>query len=844
MATLEDINQQLKDANEGNTNYASLQESFQEETLNLLDDIKDAVIRISSIGKASVSELSPAKPENLAAESPKGKSGISIADEKLLKSNKNSLEALKTINKSIVKMHKMLNKSFVALLKQDKVFIDKQTKDDKKKGRLASIASLANPKNLTKKLGNMMPKMPKMPKLSGMLKGISGIGLAGGAVMGGAGLLAIGGSELLKTMQDIDATKITKNIKELLTIGDMFEGGGWEFLKEGGAFFGAMTGIGLGLAAFALGSGVAASVDFFTKDSKWAQGVVDNVTTLLTLSSEEGAVKTLGEGFALGTALGTIGLGIAAFSLGQGVATAVAQFDGGKWAQGIVDNVKTLLTLGDGKILGMVSTLGEGFALGAALGAIGGGIAAFGIGEGVQTAIAQFDGGNWAQGIVDNVTTLLSIGDGKFGMAGILVEAALFAPSMGFLAAGLVAFSGGEMFASIISAFDGGNWAQGIVDNVTTLLSIGDGKFGMAGVLVEAALFAPTMAALAAGLIAFSAGEAVAAITQFASKDDWAQTIKDNVKTLLSITDLEGMTVKNVSVVGLTLSALGTGLAAFGIGQNITGLAQMMSDDDWVAVLKKNVSDLISIPNDLPEDAHTKTLSMTAILAELGLGLAAFGAGSWIGTLAGAGEALLSFFGVKSPFEKIMEISDKNDEIMKGSFALDRLTSALERFGALKITAPDIDFKGFAASISEAIPLLRAAAEGGTIKVGGFLGIGADTYDFGPKKTPGKGGILDPDLHVSEVIQRVNTYLSAGGPSGNITGLGQESVTQSGSMQVAQQSLNETKTNNYVNQSAGNTTSVASVDNSSSVVNSYYQSGMASPIDASDKASQPLIFRR
>ena len=190
-------------------------------------------------------------------------------------------------------------------------------------------------------------------------------------------------------------------------------------------------------------------------------------------------------------------------------------------------------------------------------------------------------------------------------------------------------------------------------------------------------------------------------------------------------------------------------------------------------MLKKNVSDLISIPNDLPEDAHTKTLSMTAILAELGVGLAAFGAGSWIGTLAGAGEALLSFFGVKSPFEKIMEISDENDEIMKGSFALDRLTSALERFGALKITAPDIDFKGFAASISEAIPLLRAAAEGGTIKVGGFLGIGADTYDFGPKKTPGKGGILDPDLHVSEVIQRVNTYLSAGGPSGNITGLGQ-----------------------------------------------------------------------
>ena len=80
--------------------------------------------------------------------------------------------------------------------------------------------------------------------------------------------------------------------------------------------------------------------------------------------------------------------------------------------------------------------------------------------------------------------------------------------------------------------------------------------------------------------------------------------------------------------------------------------------------------------------------------------------------------------------------------------------------------------------------------------------------------------------------------------SGNIVGLSHEGVAHSGQMQVAQKSLDQSRTNNYVDRSAGNT-SVASVDNSSSVVNnSYYQSAMASPIDASDKASQPLIFRR
>lgn len=839
MATLEDIKVLLEEANGGNTDFAEQQQDFHLQQLDLLDGILSSLEGMSSAlstlsidGNLNV-EIEPS------LEPTPHESSVQL-------SNDHTVEILESIDKNIANNHVDIIDALWRIIDQDKIVIQQQAAKDRKESRTGSVLSNLNPKNMVKGLKNMMPSMPKMPKFGGLLKGISGIGLAGGAVMGGAGLLAMGGSELIKTIQDMDASKITKNIRELLTIGDMFEDGNWEFMKEGGAFFLAMTGIGLGLAAFALGSGVSASVEFFTKEGNWAQGVVDSVSTLLTLSSEAKAVNLLGSGFALGAALTSIGIGIAAFSTGKGVAAAIDQFDGGDWAQGIVDNVKTLLTLGDDKLFGMVSVLSGSVTLGTALAAIGVGIAAFSAGEGVAAAIKQFDGGNWAQGIVDNVNTLLTLGsDVVFGKLGVLAQGAALAVGLGFIGSGIAAFSAGEGVASAIDMFDGGDWAQSIVDNVNTLLSLGDARmFGMASVLAEGAVFATAMGAISAGLLAFSAGEAATAVSQFMSNDAWAQTIVDNVETLLSIADLENMSVANVAVVGATLSALGVGLASFGIGQNLVGLAQMIDNDgDWVGTLKKNVQDLLSIPDDLPEDAAVKTLTMTGVLAELGIGLAAFGAGSWIGTLAGAGEAILGFFGVKSPFEKVMEIAESRQDILHGSIALDRLSASLERFSALDISAPEIDFKGFAASIAEAIPLLRAASEGGTIKVGGFLGVGADTYDFGPKKTPGTGGILDPDLNIDQVIERVQTYLNAGGPTGSIAGLQQESVVNSSSMQLAQQSLNETKTTNYVTQSAGNNTSVASVDNSSSVINSYYQSGMASPIDASDKASQPLIRR-
>ena len=84
--------------------------------------------------------------------------------------------------------------------------------------------------------------------IGGML---SGLGIGGGALLAGAGILAGGAGFLLKQINELDGKVIRANIQELLGIKDDFGGMG-NFFLEGGAFFLAMTGIGVGLAAFSI----------------------------------------------------------------------------------------------------------------------------------------------------------------------------------------------------------------------------------------------------------------------------------------------------------------------------------------------------------------------------------------------------------------------------------------------------------------------------------------------------------------------------------------------------------------------------------------------------------------
>jgi hypothetical protein len=93
---------------------------------------------------------------------------------------------------------------------------------------------------------------------------------------------------------------------------------------------------------------------------------------------------------------------------------------------------------------------------------------------------------------------------------------------------------------------------------------------------------------------------------------------------------------------------------------------------------------------------------------------------------------------------------------------------------------------------------------------------------------------LNPVPEIPMVLQ------SAGNPTpatGNIVGLGYESVTQASTMQLAQQSLNQTKGETTYSGGGGNV-NAANVNNSTNIQNtSVNNAPMPSSFDASDRST-------
>ena len=349
--------------------------------------------------------------------------------------------------------------------------------------------------------------------LASALAGL-GIGLAGFAI--GAGATA-GVQAAIEKFEMTDWPETVKeNVTTLLSIGDDLTVGNLQLLLESGMVASALAGLGIGLAGFAIGSGAMAAVDYFSKDSNWAENVKSNVNTLLSIGDDKtlGALQVLGEGVGVSVALAGLGVGLAAFSAGQGVAAAVDYFSADDWATKVKSSVETLLSISDIPGIGWDTA---GF-IGVMTG-LGAGLAVFALGKGVDTAIEGMDQAlnyftgeeDFAQRIYDQVSTLLSISD----IPGIGWDTAKFVGVMGGLALGLAAFSLGKGVEGLtegsqqaISYFSGEeDFAQRIYDQVSTLLGVVDladeGK---------ATSFVTTMATLSAGLVAFGAGEFVGSL--------------------------------------------------------------------------------------------------------------------------------------------------------------------------------------------------------------------------------------------------------------------------------------------------------------------------------------------
>ena len=308
-----------------------------------------------------------------------------------------------------------------------------------------------------------------------------------GLILAGVGVAAAGigfglnqAAQALKSFEDVDGMKIAQNINDIMTIVPSDEGADemLKFLADGAVFTTVMTGLGIGLAAFGIGAGVASVTNFL--DPVFGEKIKYNVLTLLSIPDEAGGkLDTMAKGGALLLALTGLGVGLAIFGVGSTVgvtADVIGNFMNADWASSIKSNVLTLLSIADYKgDLDMLRADSGGVT--AALTNLGVGLALFGVGStiaGIGEGVTNFTNPAWAQSIKDNVMILLSIGDAAGGNVEMLKDGGAFTLAMIGLGVGLAVFGLGQTFVGIGNFFSGDNMAQRVKDDVQTLISVVD----------------------------------------------------------------------------------------------------------------------------------------------------------------------------------------------------------------------------------------------------------------------------------------------------------------------------------------------------------------------------------
>ena len=314
-------------------------------------------------------------------------------------------------------------------------------------------------------------------------------------------------------------------------------------------------------------------------------------------------------------------------------------------AQKVKDSVLTLLSIGNEMDASKLAAL---LLFKPAMVAIGVGLAAFGAGSAIagmsQALLEKFGQGNWAQNVVDNVTTLLSIKDNLGGNLNMLIDSAIFTAAMAGIGAGLAVFGVGSGLNVFMK---GSDWAHGIKDSVITLMSISDELGGKGAFIGDGATFLVAMTGIGAGLAVFGAGSAVAGMSDGLLKNfgnaDWAQSIKDNVLTLLSIgSDLDEQGLSFLKEGGdffLAMTGLGAGLAVFGVG----GLLAKFASPDMADKVKNNVLTLLSLTDQTDGDIEVKSGKFKNAMGNISDGLKTFTAGNLASALGNVGVAVLNF---------------------------------------------------------------------------------------------------------------------------------------------------------------------------------------------------------
>ena len=491
------------------------------------------------------------------------------------------------------------------------------------------------------------------------------------------------------------------------------------------------------------------------------QQTKERLSSVDTSASQPVDTNTVGQN--IGAAVSGIGAGVGSAAagvgfgglLGMGALAIFENFD----AEAIKENVVTLLSISD-EVGGKAETLKEGGTFFLAMTGLGIGLAAFGVGQSLNALGQWITDNEWAKTLKTNVVDLLSIADGVGGNLNLLYEGGSVGLALGGLGAGLGVFSAGSAAAGLAQFIAADGWAQRVKDSVATLLSISE----LPGIGWNTVEFIGVMTGISAGLAAFATGKGAATVVEGAAEaiklftgDNFADKIKSEVGTLLSISQMEGVGANTIEFIS-TMAGIAAGLTAFALGKGaatvVEGAAEAIAyftgDEPFADKIKSEVETLLSIVGLAPEGSVDE---FTNILSRLGNGLSSFAGSNFVGALKNAGAAIVSFFfGTESPFEQIRLIAADADNLVKAADAIEKIAKSLEKFGSINVDVGEIDFEALAINLGKSLPVLNALANGGR--------VGEGVFD-GPEVNFGKG-ILDPSLKLDEMaaaISKVNYVL-------------------------------------------------------------------------------------
>ena len=250
-----------------------------------------------------------------------------------------------------------------------------------------------------------------------------------------------------------------------------------------------------------------------------------------------------------------------------------------------------------------------------------------------------------------------------------------------------------------------------IKTNVETLLSIGERyKENTVSQIFEDGAVILALKGLGVGMLVFSAGAAAsvgvdaldkATMEKFESSTGWAENVKNNIVTLLSVKDKLGGTNKafigDAATFPVAMLGLSTGLGIFAVGQALSVAGEAFKKwagaDDWAVNIKENVMTLLSISRleGLGYDVKAFTGTMLKISgALLGFGVAAAGSKALSGLADWMGEGKDWAKATADKVKTLLSLVKDGPAIQKAQDfkdAMESISDGLKTFAGASFTA-------------------------------------------------------------------------------------------------------------------------------------------------------------